>query len=54
MELLPVVGDQHSRYTILADDVLPYEALHVFLRNGGQCFGFYPLGEVIYTNHQKL
>ena len=54
VKLLPIVQDQYSRYTIPTDDVSPYKASHILLRDGSQNFGFYPLGEVVYTNHQEF
>ena len=54
VELFPIILDQDSRDSILADDVTPYEVSHVLLCDGDQGFVFYPFGEIIYADYKEF
>ena len=47
IELNPVVQDQSLWDPKSCDDVLPHEVPHILLSDGGQRFGFNPLGKII-------
>ena len=54
VELSGVVRDENLGNSKSADDIFLHKILRIFLGDSGEWLYFYPLGEVINGNDQKL